>query len=155
MLLLRRGRTTPLSGPRLDVDVVFAVQPGIWRQNGGCRVPWRPPTEVFETEAELVVRAELAGVVDNQLQVIADRGGLTIRGERSMLPKGDTRLYHESRIDYGPFDVTVRFPFPVDVCAATAEYTDGMLTVRLPRLAATTIAAGTASDAAGTGEGSS
>jgi HSP20 family molecular chaperone IbpA len=155
MLLLRRGRTTPSSRPRLDVDVVFAVQPTVGRQNGGCRVPWRPPTEVFETEAGLVVRAELAGVVDSQLHVVADREELTIRGERSVLPKGDARLYHESRIDYGPFDVTVRFPFPVDVRAATADYTDGMLTVRLPRLAATTITAGAGSDAAGAGEGSS
>jgi HSP20 family molecular chaperone IbpA len=51
-------------------------------------------------------------------------------------------VYHESRIRYGRFEAAIRLPFPVDVEAATAEYTDGFLSIELPRLAATKLTTG-------------
>ena len=140
MVLLRRGRSAHIARTGFEVDVVFDLTRGTVRRVGGCCLPWRPPTEVFESGNSLIVRAEIGGLTGGELEVLADREHLTIRGERAIVQNGEIRLYHESRIEYGPFDVTLRLPFPVDVRAAAATYEDGMVTIRLPRQAATHIA---------------
>ena len=47
--------------------------------------------------------------------------------------------HHESRVRYGRFEAAIRLPFAVDVDSATTAYTDGFLSIELPRLAATTL----------------
>jgi HSP20 family molecular chaperone IbpA len=141
MVLLRRGRPATLIGSSLEVDMTFDFEPGTGRERHELIAPWRPPIEVFETESELVVRAEIGGLSGNEVEVLVDGDQLVIRGERSVAKPDNHRLYHESRVRYGPFAATVRIPFPADVEAATAIYLDGFLTVALPRLAATRVPA--------------
>jgi HSP20 family protein len=138
MLMLRRGRPVQIAGSIVDVDLTLKAPQSLRPRNS--QEPWRPPIEVYELVDELVVRMEIAGLSDRGLDVTSDRGELTIRGERLPAPCADRRRFHESRIRYGPFLAAVHLPFPVDERAATADYQDGLLTVRLPRLAASRIA---------------
>lgn len=139
MILLRRGRPAPM-GSSFDVDVWREVDPTA-RLRRTRFDPWRPPVEVFETERDLVVRAEIGGLTTDSVSVQLVDGRLSIRGERHFSrPADELRVYHESRVQYGPFEVTVRLPFPVDTPLADAEYVDGILTVNLPRLTATKVA---------------
>lgn len=140
MILLRRGRQAPPVVSILDVDLAFDLGP-TERHRRECFAPWRPPIEVFETERDLIVRAEIGGLSGDELSVIAEGDALVIRGERAVSRAVDHRLYHESRVRYGPFEAVIRLPFPINVSAAGADYIDGFLTVRLPRLAATRVLA--------------
>ncbi len=136
MILLRRGRPAPPAGSSFEIDVTFDLGPASRQQRQECISPWRPPIEVFETEADLMVRAEIGGLSGNEVAVVVDDDMLVIHGERAFAKHGSHRLYHESRVRYGPFEASVRLPFPVDIPAASADYNDGFLTVQLPRLAA-------------------
>jgi HSP20 family protein len=139
MILLRRGRGAPRLGSSYGVDVTLDLEPVFQRQRHACFGPWRPPLEAFETESELIVRAEIGGISEQEVAVLVDDDGLIIRGERNVARPSDNRVYHESRVRYGPFEASVRLPFPIDVDQATANYLDGFLTVTLPRLAATRV----------------
>jgi HSP20 family molecular chaperone IbpA len=139
MILLRRGRPASQSGSSFEVDVTFDLGPASRQQRQECTSPWRPPIEVFETAADLVVRVEIGGLSGNEVAVVVDDDLLVIRGERAFAKHGGHRLYHESRVRYGAFEASVRLPFPVDIPTTSADYLDGFLTVRLPRLAATKV----------------
>lgn len=115
---------------------------------------WRPALEVYETEAALVVRVELAGINQEHLNVVLDGDVLTIEGERHP-PERDAdaserRQYHEMGVSYGPFKARLQSPFPVNRDATEAEYEHGFLTVRLPRMARVTIPVGPAGVVGGT-----
>jgi HSP20 family protein len=135
MMILRRGRAVQSAASGLDFEMTFELGSGHGRRPEYPE-PWRPPIEVVECVEELVVRVEIAGLRHDDLHVKVEGDELNVRGERTVAyPKGP-RVYHESRIRYGPFEVAVRLPFPVAVEAASAEYVDGLLNIRLPRQAA-------------------
>ena len=132
MLVLRRGRSTPPGGSGLDTGLTDELGAGRGRRSGFLEL-WRPPSEVFECGDDLIVRIEIAGLAPEDLDVIVERDELLVRGERTAGNPGGPRLYHESRIRYGSFETGVRLPFPVNVGEASADYVDGLLTIRLPR----------------------
>jgi HSP20 family protein len=142
MILLRRGlrAQTLESSFELDVMVDFGQQPTKGRRQ--CLAPWRPPIDVFETDNGLVVRAELGGLTASEVQVLLSGDELILRGEREVVRPVENRVYHESRVRYGRFEAAIRLPFPVDVERAMAEYSDGFLSIELPRLAATKLMTG-------------
>jgi HSP20 family molecular chaperone IbpA len=142
MILFRRGlRTQTLeSNFEFDVMIDFGQQPTRTRHQ--CPVPWRPPIDVFETGNGLVVRAELGGLTTSAVQVLLSGDELILRGERDVAHADGYRVYHESRVRYGRFEAAIRLPFAVDVESATAAYTDGFLSIELPRSAATRLTAG-------------
>jgi HSP20 family molecular chaperone IbpA len=142
MILLRRGLRTQTveSSFELDVLVDFSRQPTTSRQR--CLAPWRPPIDVFETGNGLVVRAEIGGLNTSEVQVLLSGDELVLRGERDVARSVGHRVYHESRVRYGRFEAAIRLPFAVDVDLATAKYSDGFLSIELPRLAATRLKTG-------------
>jgi HSP20 family protein len=134
MIVLRRGRTVSVARAAVTLDDALQIEPGNRRQRQECFAPWRPPIEAWETTTELTVRAEIGGVSDRDLEVLVEDDELIIRGERNVARSENHRLYHESRVQYGPFEASVRLPFPINVEQAVASYRDGMLIVSLPRL---------------------
>jgi len=100
---------------------------------------WRPPVEVYETERQLVVTAEIAGVVEAQLSVVVEQDLLQIRGERLDDREGERRSYHQTGIARGRFAADVYIPFPIDADRAEADYSNGLLRIRLPKASARTI----------------
>jgi HSP20 family molecular chaperone IbpA len=142
MILLRRGLRTQTLDSSFELDVIVDVSHQVTRRRHRCLAPWRPPIDVFETGNGLVVRAELGGLTTSEVQVLLSGDELILRGERDVVRPVEHRVYHESRVRYGPFEAAIRLPFAIDVGAATAEYTDGFLCIELPRLAATTLTTG-------------
>jgi HSP20 family protein len=136
VILVRRGRPVPHLEAGSDTDVIFGLG-SLYRRAVDYAAPWRPPIEVYETRAELVVRAEIGGLNVDDVVIFAEDGHLLVRGSRRVSNPDARRVYHESRIRYGDFEATVHLPFAIDVTQATAEYIDGFLTIQLPRQAAT------------------
>ncbi|HQX63296.1 MAG TPA: Hsp20/alpha crystallin family protein [Thermomicrobiales bacterium] len=109
------------------------------RLTPGMLAAWRPPVEVYETDVELVVLAEIGGIANVQVEVSIDDQVLAIRGERAPLHCEERRRIHAMGIAYGPFAADIFVPFAVDHDAIRADYDAGILTIRLPRAAATKI----------------
>lgn len=92
---------------------------------------WRPPTDVYETEENFVVRVEIAGMRDNDFEVALDNNILIISGSRPDL--NERRAYHQMEIWFGKFEIAVEIPVLIDVDNSVAEYKDGFLMVNLPK----------------------
>jgi HSP20 family protein len=92
---------------------------------------WSPPTDVYETEENYVVKVEIAGMRDEDFDVVFENNVLMIGGYRSDL--NERRAYHQMEIRFGRFEIAVDVPVTVDIEKATAEYKDGFLTILLPR----------------------
>lgn len=94
---------------------------------------WTPPMDVFETDDELVVTAEIPGIDPDAVQVDLDDNVLRVKGERPGSGDGDT--YHRMERHYGAFERTFELPAAVDAERVEAHLTRGVLTVRLPKRA--------------------
>jgi HSP20 family protein len=92
---------------------------------------WRPPTDIYETEAAFVVLVEVAGMRGREFNVTFDKKKLSIRGARP--DSKEKKAYHQMEIAYGDFATDVDVPMPVDVSTIEATYSDGFLKVVLPK----------------------
>ena len=106
-------------------EILHAVS---WQVSSGV---WSPPTDFYETEKAFIVRVEIAGMRDEDFEVILENNTLFISGSRPDLP--ERRAYHQMEIRFGKFTTTVGLPRPVGIEEARAEYKDGFLTVTLPK----------------------
>lgn len=92
---------------------------------------WRPPTDVFECEKEVVVRVEIAGMDESDISVTLDKNYLLIQGVRN---DTSARLaYHQMEVRFGEFSTFVELPDSVNIDEARAEYEKGFLQVILPK----------------------
>jgi HSP20 family protein len=92
---------------------------------------WRPPTDVFETEDTLVVRIEIAGMVEADFTIVIDERYLMIRGVRA--EAAERRAYHQMEIRFGEFGADIELPYPVAVNEISAVYSNGFLRVVMPK----------------------
>lgn len=96
------------------------------------RADWIPAADVSEEAGEFVITLDLPGIRRDGLDVNLDEGRLTIRGERP--PQEGTQLRRSER-PHGRFARTFSLPDAIDRHAITADYKDGVLTLRLPKRA--------------------
>lgn len=95
---------------------------------------WRPPTDVYETDENVVVRVEVAGMKETDLSVSLVDRMLVITGVRhDPSPKV---AYHQMEIRYGDFRTEVFLHWTVEQEDIVATYTDGFLQVTLPKVGA-------------------
>ncbi len=94
---------------------------------------WRPDVDVFETETEVVVLAEIAGIRSEDLRVTVDGEELRISGVRRVPARSDVKRLLQMEITAGPFERRLRIPIPFDRERVSAHLADGFLTVTLPR----------------------
>jgi len=120
---------------RLSDDALLSV----FGPLGATERFWQPPVDLCETEDALVVKAELAGVHPDRINVSlsADDRMLVISGIRAEDEeerRARVRCY-QLEIYYGPFERHVALPpdIPVDRDNISATYRNGVLTVRLPK----------------------
>ncbi len=99
---------------------------------------WRPHLEVYETSEVLTVRAELAGIDEETLDVAVEEHLLRVRGVRRREANNneERRVYHQMDIAYGPFAAEVFIPFAIATDEVEASYENGVLQVILPKVPA-------------------
>jgi HSP20 family protein len=94
---------------------------------------WRPLTDVYESESELVVRMEIPGVEAEDLKVTLEDHMLIIRGiRRDPTPRGK-KHFHKMEIILGPFERNIEIPADFNIGPTEACYANGFLTVRMAR----------------------
>jgi len=96
---------------------------------------WMPAYDVAETDAEYIVRLEAPGIHRENLDVKLTGDLLTITGKRERMEhqRGETYLWQEREI--GDFMRTLRLPAPVVEAEVEAMFEDGILSIRLPKVA--------------------
>lgn len=140
VVLVRRGVQRNPDRLQREMEEVFrALLPARRSVHVQSQGTWRPPLEVYETEQSLVILAEIAGIDEDDLNITADSGMVSIRGQRKDRRRSEQRRYREIGIAYGEFVADVFLPFPVNLDQADAEYDKGLLRIELPRIAAKTI----------------
>lgn len=94
---------------------------------------WQPAVDIFETDAEIVLKAEIPGVDRSDISVDVDRNRLTVRGERRFSDDVERERYHRVERAYGAFSRSFELPLSIRQEEITAEYRNGVLTVRMPK----------------------
>ncbi len=95
--------------------------------------PWAPAVDVYETENELVLKADLPAVELNDIDVRVENQTLTISGERKFEQQSNNKGYHRIERSYGKFSRSFSVPNEFDTEHVAAEYQNGVLTVKLPK----------------------
>ena len=95
---------------------------------------WHPQVDIYETEEEIIVRAEVAGVDKSDLVVEVSRRAIRLMGKRSELSRIDNATYRLAEIQYGKFERVLYLPVPIDTEIVSTAYTNGFLEIRLVKL---------------------
>lgn len=93
-----------------------------------------PRVDVIDRDTEVVVRAEAPGVRKDELEVSLTGNTVTIKGQTAHEEKEEKGDYYRCEISRGSFSRTITLPAEVDAEKAAAEFHDGVLEVRLPKL---------------------
>ena len=114
-----------------EFDRFFDGLSGPGRLLGPKSHAWSPPTDVYATDACVVVRVEIGGMRKEDFSITFDQGVLTVSGTRR--DPSDKLVYQRLEIAYGDFVTQVHVPWPVDASGIEAEYHLGFLHVKLPK----------------------
>ena len=93
---------------------------------------WAPVVDVLETEADVIVRADLPGLQKDAIDIEVTSEQLSIRGERK-IAESDTDKYVRMERPYGPFQRTFSIGVPVQPDKVQATYKDGILEIIIPK----------------------
>lgn len=95
---------------------------------------WVPQVDIYDTEKEVFIWAELAGVDKADLEVEVNSKAVRISGLRKELPKPTDGAYRLAEIRYGKFERVLYLPSPVDTEVVSSHFADGFLAIRMPKL---------------------
>ena len=97
------------------------------------RGAWVPAVDIYSNgQHELVLKAELPDMKEDEIDLTVDNNTLTIRGEKKAAIDVAEDQFHRIERSYGAFARTFALPPTVDAGKVNAEYKAGVLTVRLP-----------------------
>jgi HSP20 family protein len=100
---------------------------------GGRQESWLPAVDVFDTREAVVLKAELAGMNPDDIQIEVEDNVLTIKGERRFEEKVDEERYYRVERRFGSFQRSLALPQGVKADEIAAAYDDGILTVTIPK----------------------
>jgi HSP20 family protein len=98
-----------------------------------ARQRWRPHVDIYETDREIVVIAEIAGIQSTGVELEIATRAVKISGTREVNPTETIGRYCLAEIPSGYFERTVTLPAPIDTETAETEYGEGLLKIRLPK----------------------
>lgn len=95
--------------------------------------PWAPAVDIYETENELVLKADVPDVESKDVDVRVENQTLTIAGQRKFEKQDSAAGYHRMERSYGTFTRSFAIPNTFDTEKIGASYKNGVLTVTLPK----------------------
>ncbi|PYV35307.1 MAG: molecular chaperone [Acidobacteria bacterium] len=101
-------------------------------EEGSSRA-WAPAVDIYETDANIVLKAELPGINPNDVEVRVEDGTLYLKGQRKFEKEVKEENYHRVERSYGSFVRSFPLPNSVNADDAKAEYKDGVLALTLPK----------------------
>ena len=128
-------RTSPLRSLQGEVNRLFeSVFPGTMEANGASSsAVWSPRVDLMEADDHYQIYVDLPGVATADVSITVEDNELTIRGERQ--GGSQAQADHVVRMErtFGAFYRSIRLPRAVDENKTNATFSDGVLTVTLPK----------------------
>jgi len=94
---------------------------------------WAPSADIYETDNDLVLEADLPGIDPKQIDIRVENNILAIRGERRFEPKVERENFHRVERSYGTFARAFTLSTAVDAEKIRATYKNGVLNITLPK----------------------
>ncbi len=94
---------------------------------------WAPAVDIYETDQDVVLKAELPGLDPKDVEIRVEDGTLYLKGQRKFENEVKEENYHRVERSYGSFTRSFALPSSVNSEKAKAEYKDGLLTLTLPK----------------------
>jgi HSP20 family protein len=91
------------------------------------QMSWRPATDIYERPDAFLVRVDLAGVDQEQLDLTLYEDAVIVAGRRWFPTVQPGGLYHQVEIRHGPFRLAIPLPGPIDVDDVVVDYDRGLL----------------------------
>jgi HSP20 family protein len=113
-------------------DAMFQAPAGGGGQAAQLR-RWTPAMDLAETEDAFVLRADLPGVSQEDVSIELEDTVLTVSGERKSDHENKGEGYYRVERAFGAFSRSLTLPKGVDAEAIAAQFTDGVLEVRIPK----------------------
>ncbi|HZU28457.1 MAG TPA: Hsp20/alpha crystallin family protein [Bryobacteraceae bacterium] len=95
--------------------------------------PWTPAVDIYETENELVLKADLPEVKMEDIDIRMENGTLALKGERKFENEQQRKGFHRVERSYGTFARYFTLPDTVEADKVRADYHNGVLTITLPK----------------------
>jgi HSP20 family protein len=95
--------------------------------------PWTPAVDIFETENELVLKADIPDVDAKNVGIQVENGTLTLKGERKFEQEKNGKGFHRIERSYGAFVRAFSLPETVDAEKVKADYKNGVLTITIAK----------------------
>ncbi|MEZ5307795.1 MAG: Hsp20/alpha crystallin family protein [Pyrinomonadaceae bacterium] len=94
---------------------------------------WSPSVDIYESETEIVLEAELPGMNREDFEVSIENNVITLKGERKFEKTDEGDNYHRVERAYGTFTRSFSLPRTVSAEGTTADFRSGVLRVSLPK----------------------
>lgn len=105
------------------------------RGDNSALTSWSPAVDIYETENELILKADVPDLNEKDLDVRVENNMLSLHGERKFDQTVKEDNYLRVERSYGSFSRSFSLPNTVNTEAIKAEYKNGVLTVQLPKRA--------------------
>ena len=97
---------------------------------------WRPPADVCESDSTIEVTVDLAGIDQDDLDVVLFEDALIVEGRRRLTGVEPGVVYHVAEIRQGPFRLELGLPGPIDQERVDARYDQGLLRITFQKMQA-------------------
>ncbi|TWI75540.1 HSP20 family protein [Desulfobotulus alkaliphilus] len=94
---------------------------------------WNPPMDIYETEDEIIILAEIAGVEKENLEIEISHKAIRIHGTRNCNIAMENTTYRLAEIFYGCFERVLFLPTTIDTEKVNASYSNGFLEIHLSK----------------------
>jgi HSP20 family protein len=133
MALVRWDPIRELDSLQTDMNRLFDRFFGAPAANGTAGRRWIPAMDLTETDNSLVLRADLPGVSEDDVEIEVKDGVLTISGERKSDHEEKGEGFHRVERSFGRFSRALNLPDGVDADQVEANFDAGVLEVRVPK----------------------
>ena len=94
---------------------------------------WTPPVDIYETENEVILLAEIPGMTESDLDIQIADGVLMLKGEKKLPQDYESDNFHRLERPYGKFTRSFALPNSLDLNSIKAKLKDGILKVTLSK----------------------
>lgn len=129
---IRFGDEFDRFGTRLERTLQDIFRPRPVNPMFACKdCGWVPQMDIYETQKEVFIWAELAGVEKEHLEIEVNSKAIRIHGVRKELPKPAEGAYRLAEIRYGRFERVIYLPTAIDPEVVSTNFVNGFLSIRM------------------------